>query len=190
MCTDGLGTYIPCSNHWTDWARWLVLTLLVLTFLFLMFACSRLSARRRKAAGLRPYFGTGWTLGNYVYSTTPYAHAAGGRARAGHGSIGYVYAPARVRRSGRSYRIARGAPASVHDAPVTNARFYRGVDEFGFYHPALQPPGPPAPPYTERPEPGTVVVGAGVGERREGGVQDGFDIPVRPEGAHVREGKE
>ncbi|KAK4984899.1 hypothetical protein LTR50_006305 [Elasticomyces elasticus] len=60
-----------CNNSaWNNWARWLVLALIVLGAIFIFFLFSCLTARRRRRRGLEPFRGTGWAAGG-----TPAGHA-------------------------------------------------------------------------------------------------------------------
>ncbi|KAG8629621.1 hypothetical protein KVT40_003486 [Elsinoe batatas] len=60
---DRYGRY-RCYSAWNSWIRWLVFGLIVggALLLFLLFSC--ISARRRRKAGYRPFWGTNWAAGN------------------------------------------------------------------------------------------------------------------------------
>ena len=70
-CEDGFGSYYgDCYSAWNSWVRWVVFGVVIAIFLLLFLTCSCMSARRRRAAGLRPYYGTGWTQRAY-YANGP-----------------------------------------------------------------------------------------------------------------------
>lgn len=54
---------VRCRSAWNSWVRWLVFGLIVggALLLFLIFSC--ISARRRRKAGYKPFYGTGWAAG-------------------------------------------------------------------------------------------------------------------------------
>jgi len=53
-----------CRNStWNNWARWLVLGLVIFGAILIFFLFSCVTARRRRKRGYQPYRGTGWTLG-------------------------------------------------------------------------------------------------------------------------------
>ncbi|KAF5016941.1 hypothetical protein F66182_11218 [Fusarium sp. NRRL 66182] len=59
-CYDGFGNVTNCYSSWNNWGRWVAFAVIVgaaLVFFFL-FAC--LNARRRRARGLNPMYGTHW----------------------------------------------------------------------------------------------------------------------------------
>ncbi|TKA71693.1 hypothetical protein B0A49_04397 [Cryomyces minteri] len=60
-----------CNSAWNNWARWLVLALIILAALFIFFVFSCITARRRRKAGMTPWRGTGWAAGR-----TPPGHGA------------------------------------------------------------------------------------------------------------------
>ncbi|KAK3652747.1 hypothetical protein LTR56_005042 [Elasticomyces elasticus] len=57
-------------STWSNWARWLVLALIILGAFLIFFLFSCVTARRRRKMGYSPYRGTGWALGR-----TPAGHA-------------------------------------------------------------------------------------------------------------------
>ncbi|CRG90729.1 hypothetical protein PISL3812_07774 [Talaromyces islandicus] len=71
------GDYNNCSSTWYDWGRWVAFAVIVgaAFIIFLLFAC--FSARRRRARGLHPYYGTSWMApppyqqGNYQHPPPP-----------------------------------------------------------------------------------------------------------------------
>jgi hypothetical protein len=62
-CQDRYGYVFEC-NAWDSWVRWLVLGLVVVSFLFLFCCISCISARRRRKLGQSPMYGTGWAANN------------------------------------------------------------------------------------------------------------------------------
>ncbi|QKX59340.1 uncharacterized protein TRUGW13939_06474 [Talaromyces rugulosus] len=66
-----------CNSSWYSWGRWVAFAVIVgaAFIIFLLFAC--LSARRRRARGRRPFYGTSWMApppyqqGNYQYAPAP-----------------------------------------------------------------------------------------------------------------------
>ncbi|EMD66287.1 hypothetical protein COCSADRAFT_179604 [Bipolaris sorokiniana ND90Pr] len=64
------------SSAWNNWVRWVVLVVVVVGFLLLFVFCSCLTARRRRKAGRKPFYGTGWAArpgqNNNQYNAQPY----------------------------------------------------------------------------------------------------------------------
>ncbi|KAK4497714.1 hypothetical protein PRZ48_010367 [Zasmidium cellare] len=69
-CVEYSNGDVDCDSTWDNWARWLVLALIIIAALILFFAFSCITARRRRRMGYQPYRGTGWALGR-----TPPGHA-------------------------------------------------------------------------------------------------------------------
>lgn len=58
-----------CTNSaWNNWVRWVVLVVVVVGFLLLFVLCSCLTARRRRKAGRKPFYGTGWAARPGMYN--------------------------------------------------------------------------------------------------------------------------
>jgi len=69
-CYTDYNGYRYCNRSaWNDWVRWVVLVVVVLGFFLLFVCCSCFTARRRRKAGQRPFYGTGWAArpGNNNY---------------------------------------------------------------------------------------------------------------------------
>ncbi|EUC42567.1 hypothetical protein COCMIDRAFT_39409 [Bipolaris oryzae ATCC 44560] len=56
------------SSAWNNWVRWVVLVVVVVGFLLLFVLCSCLTARRRRKAGRKPFYGTGWAARPGLYN--------------------------------------------------------------------------------------------------------------------------
>ena len=64
--------YRRCTNSaWNNWVRWVVLVVIVVGFLLLFVLCSCLTARRRRKAGRKPFYGTGWAARPGLYNNQP-----------------------------------------------------------------------------------------------------------------------
>ncbi|OJD32540.1 uncharacterized protein BKCO1_3700063 [Diplodia corticola] len=57
--------YQYCTRSpWKDWVRWVVAVIIVVLFFLLFVFCACVTARRRRRAGQRPMWGTGWATRN------------------------------------------------------------------------------------------------------------------------------
>ncbi|EEA26199.1 hypothetical protein TMatcc_005548 [Talaromyces marneffei ATCC 18224] len=59
-CYDAFGNYVNCYSTWNNWGRWVAFAVIVGSafVFFFLFAC--LNARRRRARGQTPMYGTHW----------------------------------------------------------------------------------------------------------------------------------
>lgn len=73
VCYDRYGRAYRCNSTWSNWGRWVALAVIVIGAFLLFFLCSCFTARRRRKAGQKPFYGTGWV----------------GRAPFGHGQAQY-----------------------------------------------------------------------------------------------------
>ncbi|KXT03165.1 hypothetical protein AC579_4968 [Pseudocercospora musae] len=65
-CYEYANGTVRCYNSaWDNWARWLVLALIIVAAFLLFFTFSCISARRRRKMGYAPYRGTGWAAGRH-----------------------------------------------------------------------------------------------------------------------------
>jgi hypothetical protein len=65
--------YRYCNRSaWNSWQRWVVLVVVVVAFFLLFIMCSCITARRRRKAGAKPFYGTGWAARPGQYNAQPY----------------------------------------------------------------------------------------------------------------------
>lgn len=67
---DGYYCYNSYST-WDRWGRWVALAAIILFVLFIAVVFSCFNARRRRARGLAPRYGTGWAAGKGNYAGNP-----------------------------------------------------------------------------------------------------------------------
>lgn len=103
---DRYGRYRCRNSAWNDWVRWVVLAVVVIGFLLLFFLCSCITARRRRKAGRQPFYGTGWAARPGAYNNAP---------------------------TQQPYYAGNAAPAPPYSAPDSNAGYYGGGQNQGYY---------------------------------------------------------
>jgi len=60
-------------STWDSWGRWVLLGGVLVFVFFLAFILTAVRSRRRRRAGLQPYYGTGWIAGRApVYNNPGY----------------------------------------------------------------------------------------------------------------------
>ncbi|KAF2687823.1 hypothetical protein K458DRAFT_385394 [Lentithecium fluviatile CBS 122367] len=65
--------YRYCDRSaWNSWVRWVVLAVVIIGFFLLFVLCSCITARRRRKAGAKPFYGTGWAARPGQYNAQPY----------------------------------------------------------------------------------------------------------------------
>ncbi|KAK5119225.1 hypothetical protein LTR85_007839 [Meristemomyces frigidus] len=125
------------SSTWNNWARWLVLALIIVGALFIFFLFSCITARRRRRMGYQPYRGTGWSLGR-----TPPGHAPAQYNNAAH------YAPQNENQTSQPYYNNSNNPAPAPAPPPYGAAndYYGRQNDVELQQPSKTYQAPNGPP--------------------------------------------
>ncbi|KAK0252735.1 hypothetical protein LTR29_002680 [Friedmanniomyces endolithicus] len=119
---NSAGQYVCGGSSWSNWARWLVLGLIILGAILIFFLFSCLTARRRRKMGYQPYRGTGWALG---------------RAPPGHGQATYDARPQQEQTAMPHYNNNSNSPYNANPPAYGAAGDYYGGNNV-----EMQPPQP------------------------------------------------